>query len=75
MKKSNDYQGAIWLIILFVSVLASSCGTPQTKYKGHVVGQSTKCIVTNEPGFVPGDTIIIKVGYKRPSFVIESIVK
>lgn len=75
MKKSKDYQWLIWVIIITISVLASSCSSDTTKYKGHIVGQSVKRIVTEESGYVAGDTIIIQVGYKYTNLVIESIIK
>jgi len=64
-----------FLMMIGLAILASSCGTTQTKYKGQVIGSSITRIIFDEPGYIIGDTIQIQVGYTYPKFVIQSIIK
>ena len=68
-----------FLMMIGLAILASSCTqsewTGVENYKGHIIGQSVKHIVTDKPGYVVGDTIIIQIGYNYTNLVIESIIK
>lgn len=64
-----------FLMMIGIAILTSSCGTPQTKYKGQVVDSSVTRIVYDEPGYNVGDTILIQLRYTSPKFVIRSIIK
>ena len=57
MKRSKDYSWLLYAMILAIAFLASSCGTPQTKYKGHVINSSVTRIVYDEAGYVNKITI------------------
>ena len=74
MKQSKDYSWLLYVIIIAIAVLASSCGTTDVKYKGKVIGSSVTQIVSAEPGFAVGDTILIR-NYGNPKFIIQSIIK
>lgn len=73
MKKKFDYQWLIWVILLGIAVLASSC-TEQVKYKGKLQN-GVAHIEYAEPGFSVGDTIVIQKGYYYQKMRIDTILK
>lgn len=67
MKK--DFQWAIWLFVIIITVIASSCGKTQVRYKCHHTGGKISKIIDWTPGYAKGDTII----YEQRAIVIDSI--
>lgn len=56
MKKKFDYQFIIWLFIIGLAVLASSCESHQAKVQK--IGGTTVSVIDIDEHITPGDTIL-----------------